>query len=96
MRGMIVRFRVGEDRSEDFERAIQRIATISAEEDSGYEYYSAARVDGDPTSYVVVERFTDEAALRAHMGNPRISEAMAAVEASLTDAPAITHVEFLP
>lgn len=95
MRGMIVNFDVKPDRTAAFETAVGRIAAISSDEDQGYASYRLARVTGEPERYVVIERFADQAALDAHMMNPRIAELLTEVDACLAGVPTIRRLEFV-
>jgi quinol monooxygenase YgiN len=65
--------RVKPDRQDDVEKILGGLMRATHQED-GCERYAFFRVKGDPTKYVFVERWRDQAAVDGHLASAQFGE----------------------
>jgi len=85
---LIARMRVVEGKQEQFEALMKQLAVkVAAEEPDCLQYQLCRSRDG--TSYLMIERYADKAALKKHGETPYFAEAVLALGECLQGAPEI-------
>jgi len=68
--GLFAKLKIQEGKNEEFEAAFSEIQAKVIAEEPGCNFYACHRTD-DPTVYVVMEQYADQAALDAHSAHLR-------------------------
>lgn len=82
----VVKFRVKPGRNAEFEKAFLEMQAGVRAHEPGNVYYDFFRLNDDPQTYVIVERYVDEAAVAAH-GRSEHAKKMLAEIRELLDGP---------
>lgn len=77
------------DKVEETQTALASLVAPTNDEE-GCISYELFRSDDDPTEFVTVEEWTDQAAIDSHMGSDHIAAALAAAPELLAADPKIT------
>ena len=90
--GVTVKFEIKPGTNETFETGFRKAAAAVKAQDEGCEMYDLFRSVDVPTRYVMVERWTTQALLDAHMKSPTMA-GMAALAPHFAGAPAFSKYE---
>jgi len=90
--GLTLKFEIKPGTSEQFEAGFRKAAAAVKAEDEGCEMYDLFRSIDSPTTYVMVERWTTQALLDAHMKSPTMA-GMAALAPHFAGAPSMVKYE---
>ena len=90
--GLTVQFTIKEGSNEDFEAGFAKAASDVKAQDEGCEMYDLFRSVDDSTRYAMVERWTSQESLTAHMKSPSM-EGMKALAPHFAGAPAMAQYE---
>jgi quinol monooxygenase YgiN len=90
--GLTVQFTIQEGSNEEFEAGFAKASAAVKAQDEGCEMYDLFRSCDDPTRYVMVERWTSQELLDAHMKSPSMA-GMAALGPHFAGAPILTQYE---
>lgn len=82
-----IKFKVKPGKNADFERAITEMMVGVREKESGNVYCDLLHLAQDPQTYVVMERYRDAAASKAHVESEHIKKLGDALKSGLLDAP---------
>lgn len=91
MIGLIATLPVAEGKGEEFEAAFQGMADAVKADEPGNKLYQLFRSD-DPTSYIVMEIYEDDAAMAAHGKSDGFKAAGAKLGGLVTGAPNIQRL----
>ncbi len=84
MIGLIARLRVEDGQSEAFERAFAALAAkVTSSAEPGNQLYQLCKSRSEPDTYVVMELYSDQAAVDEHPKTPHFAELWPAVGACL-------------
>lgn|GEM_PF-246929 len=83
----VVKFRVKPGRNAAFEQAFREMQASVREHEPGNIYYDFFRVDQDPQTYVIIERYKDAAAIREHGRAAHTRKLMTALKEMLDGPP---------
>lgn len=64
--GVVARLAIQAGKNEEFETIFNELASAVRENESGNNFYALHKSRSDENSYVVLEQYTDQAALDAH------------------------------
>lgn len=64
--GVVARLKIQEGKNEEFENIFSELAAAVRANEPGNNFYALHRSRDDNTTYVVLEQYTDQAALDAH------------------------------
>lgn len=70
---LIATLKIQEGKSEEFENIFSELEAAVRANEPGNNFYACHRTD-DPTEYVVLEQYVDEAALDAHRSSDHMKE----------------------
>lgn len=87
--GLIAKLKIQDGKSEEFEAAFRDISAQVLEE-PGCNFYACHKTD-DPTVYVVMEQYTDQAAVDAH--GKHLGEIAGALGGLMAGRPEVDHYE---
>jgi len=90
--GLTLRFEIKPGTNRDFEAGFQKAAAVVKAQDEGCEMYDLFRSIDSPTSYVMVERWTTQELLDAHMKSPTMA-GMAALAPHFASPPSMVKYE---
>jgi len=90
--GITVRFEIKPGTNEQFEMGFQKAAAAVKAQDAGCEMYDLYKSVDSSTSYVMVERWTTQALLDAHMKSPTMA-GMAALAPCFAGRPSLAKYE---
>lgn len=91
MIALIARMKVKDGKEEDFERAMAELTLKVRSEEPGCHYYQLCR--GRAGDYLMMERYSDEAALAAHRETPHFKAAGATLGPCLAGRPEVEVFE---
>ena len=90
--GMTVKFEIKPGTSEQFESGFQKAAAAVKAQDEGCEMYDLFKSVDSPTRYVIVERWTTQELLDAHMKSPTMA-GMAALAPHFAGPPSLAKYD---
>ena len=90
--GITLRFEIKPGANEPFESGFRKAAAAVKSQDAGCELYDLYKSIDSPTSYVMVERWTSQELLDAHMKSPTMA-GMAALGPHFAGAPSFSKYE---
>lgn len=83
----VIKFKVKPGKSADFQRAVGEMMAGVREQEPGNVYCELLRFPGDSQTYVIVERYTDTAASKAHVESAYIKKLGDTLKSGLLDGP---------
>lgn len=90
--GTIATLKIQEGKSEEFENIFRELESAVRANEPGNNFYSCHRTD-DPTVYIVLEQYADQAALDAHRGSDHFREIGAKLGGVMGGRPEIQSME---
>ena len=90
--GLTVKFEIRPGTSAHFEAGFQKAAAAVKAQDAGCEMYDLFKSVDSPTRYVIVERWTTQELLDAHMKSPTMA-GMAALAPHFAGPPSLAKYE---
>ena len=90
--GLTVNFEIKPGTSADFEAGFQKAAAAVKAQDAGCEMYDLFKSVDSPTRYVIVERWTTQELLDAHMKSPTMA-GMAALAPHFAGPPSLAKYD---
>ena len=87
MIGVIARLKVQPGKGPDFEALFANLAPKVRSDEPGNHLYQLCKSRSDPNEYVVMEIYTDQAAIDAHRGSPHFQAAAPLLGAVLQAGP---------
>jgi quinol monooxygenase YgiN len=93
--GIIATLKVQDGKQADFEAAFAKMQDVVKAEEPGCLLYSLCQDKDDPTTYRVMEQYTDEDARKTHGRSPAFGEAAAPVGGCLAGAPELIEVNIV-
>jgi len=90
--GLTVQFKIKQGSNEEFEAGFAKAAVDVKAQDEGCEMYDLFRSVEDSTRYAMVERWSSQELLTAHMKSPSMA-GMAALGPLFDGAPAMAQYE---
>jgi quinol monooxygenase YgiN len=90
--GLTVQFTIKAGSNDEFEAGFAKASAAVKQQDEGCEMYDLFRSCDDPTKYVMVERWSSQALLDAHMKSPSMA-GMAALGPHFDGPPAMARYE---
>lgn len=82
-----IKFKVKSGKNAEFEKAISEILAGVREKEPGNIYCDLLHLPQDPQTYVIMERYKDVAASKAHAGSEYMKKLRAALTNNLLDGP---------
>ena len=82
-----IKFKVKMGKNADFEKAISEMMVGVREKEPGNVYCDLLHLPQDPQTYVIIERYKDVEASRAHVESEYIKQLGAALKSGLLDGP---------
>jgi quinol monooxygenase YgiN len=82
-----IKFKVKPGKNADFEKAISEMLVGVREKEPGNVYCELLHLAGDSQTYVIMERYTDAAASKAHVESAYIKKLGDALKSGLLDGP---------
>ena len=92
--GVVAVFKATPEGADQLGSLLEGIVPTSQAED-GVLRYSLQRAAKDPTTFVMVEKYTDRDAFKAHAGAPHMAEFMGAAKDLLASPPQIIVTDFV-
>lgn len=93
---LVVTFKVKPGANAKFEAAFREMQGAMRKDEPGALYYDLCRPQGgDAQTYVMVERYADEAAFNAHRGTPHMQKLIAALGDSMDGRPEAQMLEIV-
>jgi quinol monooxygenase YgiN len=91
-----IKFKVKPGKNADFEKAIGEILVGVREKEPGNVYCDLLHITQDPQTYVIMERYKDVEASKAHIENDYMKKARAALGNGLLDgAPEVQDLVYI-
>jgi quinol monooxygenase YgiN len=91
-----IRFKVKSGKNADFEKAISEVMVGVREKEPGNVYCDLLHLPQDPQTYVIIERYKDVEAAKAHSESEYIKKLGAALKNGLLDgAPEVQDLVFI-
>ena len=95
MIGVTAKLTVQDGKQADFEEAVKKLMTDVRANEPDCSLYQFCKTKGSETEYMVIEVYTDEAALAAHGASDHFKAAQPALGACLAGVPEIAVHEFV-
>jgi quinol monooxygenase YgiN len=92
--GVVAIFKSTTEGADQLADLLKGIVPTSQAED-GVLRYSLQRAAKDPTTFVMVEKYVDRDAFKAHAGAPHMAEFMGAIKDLLAEAPQLIITDFV-
>ncbi|MFT3726908.1 MAG: putative quinol monooxygenase [Terricaulis sp.] len=95
MIGVVATMKVKADQTAAFEAAMLELVTATRSNEPGVKLYQFARSAKEPTTYIVMELYQDQATLDAHMRSDHFKNAGPKLALCLADRPSLDRYDTL-
>ena len=95
MLGIVSKMKTVSGKAEEYEALVRRVAALSLEREPGCHYYCGYREQNKDNHFIVIEHYTDRAALAAHRDSEHFRQAMVDVVGLVEGAPDITFYDVI-